>query len=370
MGKGSSSAPSADPRIGEAAIKNVELGNEWLDFAKSQSEVANERQKTTDALTTRVTEQALATAEKNNAIADEQYAYYKDTFQPVEKQMVDEANNYDSAERKDAVAGQAAMEVGKQFAATRDANTRNMARMGINPNSGKFQASANSTAVQEALGKASASTKARTDAENMGIMLRKDAANFGRNMTGTAAQAYSTGLNAGNAAVGSNATANQTWASNNAIMTNGYSGAMSANNSAANILNSQYGNQLNAWAAENSASAASSGGWGQMAGMLGSAAITQWSDKTKKEDKAPVDENAVLKAIRKTPVEQWKYKDGVEDGGHHIGPYAQDVQKNLGEKAGPGGRMIDLVSLNGINMAAIQALDKKVQKLEKKARAK
>lgn len=358
--------PSPDPAIGQAALENAQLGRDWLAFSRDQFDIGNERQKDTDALTRRVIEQQLATQDKNNANADAQYQFYKDIFQPVERQMVDEAVNYDSAERKDAMAGQAAMEVGKQFAASRDANARAMARMGVNPNSGKFQVSANATAVQEALGKAAASTKARTDAENMGMMLRKDAAAFGRNMTGTAAQQYGLGLNAGNSALSGNAGANQQWAGNNAIMSQGYQVAMNGIGQSANILNQQYQNQLNAWQTEQQSNSASAGGLGSLIGTLGGASITKWSDKTKKEGKAPVDGNAILKAIRETPVESWKYKDGVADGGRHIGPYAQDVQKNLGDQAGPDGRMIDLVSLNGINMAAIQALDKKVQKLEQK----
>lgn len=366
MGKGGGSAPSPDPQIGKAALEQAQLGRDWLGFAQQQFEIGNERQQKTDALTEQVIKQQLATQDKNNANADESYQYYKDTFKPIEQQVASEAVNYDSEQRKDAQAGQAAMEVGKQFSAAREANTRNMARMGVNPNSGKFQASANSTAVQEGLAKAAASTKARTDAENMGMMLRKDAANFGRNMPSTAAQQYGIGLNAGNSALSGNASANQQWSGNNAIMSQGYQGAMNGIGQSANILNQQYQNQLQGWSAQQQSNATSAGGLGSLIGTLGGASITKWSDKTKKEGKAPVDENAILKAIRETPVESWKYKDGVADGGRHIGPYAQDVQKNLGDQAGPDGRMIDLVSLNGINMAAIQALDKKVQKLEQK----
>lgn len=367
--------PSPDPAIGQAALENAQLGRDWLAFSRDQFAIGNERQEDTDALTRRVIEQQLATQDKNNANADAQYQFYKDTFQPVERQMVDEAVNYDSAERKDAMAGQAAMEVGKQFAASRDANARAMARMGVNPNSGKFQVSANATAVQEALGKAAASTKARTDAENMGMMLRKDAAAFGRNMTGTAAQQYGLGLNAGNSALSGNAGANQQWANNNAIMNQGFQGAMSGNSSSASILNQQYQNQLAGWQAEQQSSSGLFGGIGSLVGTLGGSAISKggWaglfsmSSKDVKENKRPIREEDALEAVRKTPVESWKYKEGAGDGGTHVGPYAQDVQQNMGEQAAPQGRMVDLVSLNGISMAAIQALDKKVQKLEKQS---
>jgi hypothetical protein len=78
-----------------------------------------------------------------------------------------------------------------------------------------------------------------------------------------------------------------------------------------------------------------------------------------------------LGAIIKTPVDEgWKYspeKGGPDDGGvPHDGPMAQDVQKNMGDSVAPGGKVIDMVSMNGILMAGIQGLHKEVQDLAKK----
>ena len=102
-----------------------------------------------------------------------------------------------------------------------------------------------------------------------------------------------------------------------------------------------------------------------MMGTLAGAGITAWSDKNKKKNIKPVTDEQALKSIEKTPVSTWDYKPGEGDGGHHTGPMAQHVQKNIGDKAGPGGKMIDLITLNGNNMAAIAALSRKVDKLAK-----
>ena len=67
-----------------------------------------------------------------------------------------------------------------------------------------------------------------------------------------------------------------------------------------------------------------------------------------------------------TPVSSWRYKDGQGDGGAHVGPMAQNVRKTMGETAAPDGKQIDLISMNGISMAAIAALDKKVGRLERR----
>ena len=48
---------------------------------------------------------------------------------------------------------------------------------------------------------------------------------------------------------------------------------------------------------------------------------------------------------------------------------AQDVQKNMGDKVAPGGKVIDMVSMNGITMGAVQELAKRLKKIESKVSA-
>ena len=71
-----------------------------------------------------------------------------------------------------------------------------------------------------------------------------------------------------------------------------------------------------------------------------------------------------LSRLLKTKVFTWNYKKGEGDQDDHIGPMAQDVQKNMGDSTAPGGKKIDLVNLNGINMAATQELASKVAGLK------
>jgi hypothetical protein len=101
-------------------------------------------------------------------------------------------------------------------------------------------------------------------------------------------------------------------------------------------------------------------------GQVGGAALAA-SDIRLKTDIRGMKPKAALDAINHTPVSKWKYKEGskADDGGkEHIGPMAQDVQKTMGDKAAPNGTEIDLISMNGVAMAAIQELSKKVDKLE------
>ena len=65
---------------------------------------------------------------------------------------------------------------------------------------------------------------------------------------------------------------------------------------------------------------------------------------------------ASLEAIKKTRIYKWFYKDGRSDDKEHIGPMAQDVKANMGEQAAPGGTTLDISTMNGITMSAIQEL--------------
>lgn len=77
------------------------------------------------------------------------------------------------------------------------------------------------------------------------------------------------------------------------------------------------------------------------------------SDVNAKGSFKKLDKSRALNGIRRTPVSSWRYKG---NGRRRIGPMAQDVNRNLGEDAAPGGVELDLVSMNGAAMAAIQKL--------------
>lgn len=90
------------------------------------------------------------------------------------------------------------------------------------------------------------------------------------------------------------------------------------------------------------------------------------SDINVKENIRPVkfDGKRSLDAINKTPVSDWNYKPGMQYGPHtYRGPMAQDVRKNFGDKVAPGGKQIDLVSMNGHTMAAVQKLSEMVESM-------
>ena len=75
-----------------------------------------------------------------------------------------------------------------------------------------------------------------------------------------------------------------------------------------------------------------------------------------------------FEGFKKTKLYNWFYQPGKGDKEPHSGPMAQEVRKNFGEEVAPGGKQIDLQSMNGAAMAAIKHLGDQVDKLGKGGR--
>lgn len=274
--KGGGSAPSPDPQIGRAALKNAEVGEEWLKFAKEQFAQGNIRQEELDALNERVIEQQLATQDQSNEWAREDRARYKSVFQPLQDEFIDTAKNYDSPERQAQVAAEARADVQRNAQMQTASMQRQMASMGINPASGRFQGISRADATNTALAAAGAQNAARNNVRDKAISLKADAINLGNGLPASAAQAYGLGLNAGNSAMANQGATNANFYQNAGIMGQGYGAAMQGYSNQANILNNLYGNQVSAWQAQQQANATSSAGIGSMIGTIAGAGVSVW----------------------------------------------------------------------------------------------
>lgn len=358
MGKGSSSAPSPDPQIGQAALAQAQTGQDWLNFAKDSFAVSTERQKDLDAITKQVTEQQLGVATEQAANAKKDRDRYETVFKPVEDQFIKEATNYDSPEKQAEAAAAATADVATASASARAQADRNSASMGLSPTSGRYAGIDRAGEMGTALATAGAANSARQQVRDKGLALKADVANLGRGLPAQSAQASALGLSAGSSAVGLNQQANAQQIASGNVMNSGFQGQMAGYGGQASTLNTQYGNQLDAWKAEQSIAAANAGGIGSALG--GIAGLIFASDENVKEDKVPVEDGAGLDAVNAMPVEEWTYKPGVEDGGRHVGTYAQDFQKATGKGDGKSIAVQDAI---GISMKAIQDLSKKVDKI-------
>lgn len=346
-----------------AAKANAEISKEALAFYKQTYAEQAPQREAAAKIAMDVANQQLESSKQNTAISNDYWNYQKDTFRPLEEGIVADAQTYDTAARRESAASEAVADVGMQAEAARQAQTRQQQRMGVNPSSGKALALQSQMGMAEALGKAGAANTARDKIELQGYARKMDAANLGRGLASSQATSAGVALNAGNSAVGNAGTPLTQAQQGASMMGQGFNTAIQGNNSAGQL----YGQAAQLSSQDSGLMSALGGVAGQFAGSsAGSAALVALSDETKKKDIKPVDDEQALAAVKDTPVSSWKYKDGQGDGGAHVGPMAQHVQKNMGDKVAPGGKMVDLVSLNGVNMAATAALARKVEKLTKK----
>lgn len=196
MGKNRVQAPDYTP-LAEASAESARimrgLGEQQLAFAREQYDRSA-------PILERIANQQMAAQSEQMGQARDYYNYMRDTYRPVERGLVQDAERFNTEAYRNQLASQAAADAGRAFGVAQQQNQRAMASMGVNPNSGRFgtsnQAQANALAAQ----RAAAMTGARTQAEQMGYARRLDAAGLGRGLAGASAAAYGGATGAGSAA--------------------------------------------------------------------------------------------------------------------------------------------------------------------------
>lgn len=357
MGKGSSSAPKPDPKIGKAALMQAKTGREWLSFARDAFDISQERQAELDAITKEVSQLQIDFGKDQLAFSREQRRRYEELYQPVEDAFIEEASTYGSEGRQREAAAEARADVESSAARVRLQQDRAAAAMGIDPTSGRYAGIDRATGLNTALAAAGAENNARTRQRDKGLALKADVANMGRGAFATSASAAATGLGAGSGAVGLNQGTNSQFLASTGIMDRGFQGQMAGYAGQAGTLNQQYSTQVDAWATQQNLASQNALGIGQAVG-IGAGLLL--SDKNAKKNKTPVKDGAALEAVKDMPVSEYDYKEGRGDGGHHVGPMAQDFEKATGVG---NGKVIPMQDALGITMKAVQDLDKKVEKI-------
>lgn len=194
--------------------------------------------------------------------------------------------------------------------------------------------------------------------ESIQTAKKLDVAGLYRGLPGASQGAYGLSLNAGNSAVQNNAQAgNALLAANQGAANTIMQGSQNQIQGLSGIVNSQT-------SIANANAGSDAGVWGAL-GQIGGVIVAS-SDENIKKDIKSISDVAALEGIKKTAIKKWKYDaDKVEgqDDKEHIGAMAQDLKKNLGKQVSDG-KIVDLISAIGVNMAATKALAKKVDKME------
>jgi hypothetical protein len=293
---------------------------------------------------------------------DEYYDYWKTKAQPVEDSLNADAMAAGTEAKQQEKVDRAVADSQGGFTRAINQTIRQGKRYGMEP-----IATTGAMTVQQASNTAGMATGARDKEIALGTAKKLDVAGLYRGMPGASTGAYSSANQSGNSAVG-----NSTTVGNGMVAGTGAAAGLTMQGQGmklqgmGNILSNQT-SQYNAGQNQSS----SLGGIGSMLGGAASLysafkgpALLAASSKKLKTDKTPVSAEVITKGLQRIPVEAWKYKDGEGDGGEHIGPYAEDVQREFGDVAAPGGEKIDLVSMNGLALAGIKSLADRMDKME------
>ena len=198
MGKKNTEAPDYAPLAAaseKAATVMGDLGQQQIDFSKKMYDENS-------PFMQGIAEQQKLAMEQQLSQGKDYFDYQKETYRPLEKGIVADAQAFDTDAYRNQLATKAAADAGLAFGRTRQANERAMASMGVNPNSGRFQGLGAQSALMQSANRAGAMTGTRERAQQTGYARKLDAAGLGRGLSGASTAAYGSAVNAGSQAGG------------------------------------------------------------------------------------------------------------------------------------------------------------------------
>lgn len=269
--KSSSRAEAAANRSTDAAARSAELqydlGKETLEFQKDYyNNTLKPMQERDLKLREDLNAELLPALRQQRDQSKEQYDYYKENYQPIEKRVAEDALGYDSMENIGRRSGIAAASVNQQFSNAQQQGARSLSRYGINPNSSAFARENAKLSTNQALASAGAQTGAALDTIDKAIALRAGAANFGRNMPNSSATFGQVANQTAGTASGVSSGGVSNAVSAVGPMNAGFGLAINANNSGAGIMNDSFRNNMAMFNAQQAGTAGLFQGIGSFAG--------------------------------------------------------------------------------------------------------
>lgn len=197
MGKPKAPAPPDYSGVAAANEKSAQLAYQ---LGQDQLAWAKEQYGKDSATYDKIIDSFLSDQDESSAAAAKDREFYEKNFQPLEKQLAEDAATYDTPEKREQQMGAAQAQVANQFNAQRDNAQKELEAYGIDPSSTRYAALDIGTRAAQAAAQASAGTAANNRVEDTGRALRSEAINVGRGYPGQIASSYNTATGAGQAA--------------------------------------------------------------------------------------------------------------------------------------------------------------------------
>lgn len=172
------------------------------DVAREQLAFAKEQYGEMKPFVTRLATSMADAQQEQMRQARDYYAYQTETFRPVERGLVQQAQEFDTEAYRQQLAAKAMADAARAFQGSQGVMMREAARRGVNPASGAFGAASNANAMGLAAMQAGAANQARQQAEQLGWARKLDVVGLGRGLAGASTAAYSGATGAGQAAGG------------------------------------------------------------------------------------------------------------------------------------------------------------------------
>ncbi len=173
MGSKSSNAPAPDPRLVEAQIRSMGIQDDVIKRVMQQSEEIQPLQK-------EQLQFGLDSARTAYDQSQQDRTWMLDrrgSLTTMQDTLAQDARSFNTEDKANELAGKAMADVNQGFANAEGQQSRALARMGVNPSSGKALAMGNQTAIAKAAALAAAGTGARDRARTEGYALTDRATN-------------------------------------------------------------------------------------------------------------------------------------------------------------------------------------------------
>jgi hypothetical protein len=335
-GGGKSTTPAADPAIGAAETQMANLDSqEWNTYKNTVMPQEEQEAAAQEAQTQQVDSADIANMNANTKLANSQYAQYNNVYVPMQDQMATEAANYNTQGNFEQQAQLAEGDTQSAFDSAKQQQAMTQESYGGNPTSGAAMGAESAMNTQEAAAKASAATRARQAALQMGWSMEGQAIGQGNTDLSQGLTASGTSTNQGTAANASSTTGLAGTESVGSSNTSANSAALAGESAIGSLGEQTYSTGVNAWNDEQQANNQSSAGIGSALGGLfagssigtgangtgasGLGLLATISDKRVKED---------IKKVGKTddglPIYTYRYKG---DPAVRMGVMAQEAEK-------------------------------------------
>lgn len=255
----------ATPDYGPLITASTESSKYAYELAKTQQAWAEKVYAENKGVSDLVIDKALGMMDRQDQWAQQDRQRYENIFQPLEEQLASDAQDYATPERQEQEAGKAEADVAAQFEQARQTAQQNLEQFGVDPSQVRAGALDTGSRLAEAAAQASAGNQARDRTMREGWALRDSAINVGKGypaqVQGEVAGSGQSGNQSVNTGLATTASGAQTMGTPGSWQQLGNQGL----GVWGNILNTQFGNQMDAYKAKQE----SSSGFGSLLGAAG-----------------------------------------------------------------------------------------------------